>query len=76
VTAQLFTALVLAQEKSPGPGRGENPDDGGGILIIVGIILAVLLVGLVLGLIFARGRASPIMGRRREHKSGRVGRQG
>jgi hypothetical protein len=45
MTATIFTALLtLAQTDAPG--RGENPSDVGGILIIVGVIvLAVLMVG-------------------------------
>ena len=45
MTATIFTAaLTLAQTDAPG--RGENPSDGGGILLIAGaILLAVLMVG-------------------------------
>jgi hypothetical protein len=44
------TALMLAQ--SEGAGRGDNPSEAGGVLIIVGVILlAVLVIGTVCWLI-------------------------
>lgn len=45
MTAAIYmAALTLAQ--SDGPGRGDNPSEAGGALIIVGaIVLAILVVG-------------------------------
>ena len=49
MTALLTVLLPLAE------GRSENPDDSGGVLLIVGVIvLAVIVVGIVWTLI-ARG---------------------
>ncbi len=73
--ATLHNLLVLAQE-SPGPGRSENPDDGIGVLVIVGIILLVVLGGAALAFFFSRGRATRTSLTREEHEEGRVGRQG
>lgn len=57
----LYVSLLLIAQDSPGP-RGDNPDDGGGILIIVGIVLAVAIGGFLLHLLIhkfgrSRGRA-------------------
>jgi hypothetical protein len=45
MTAAIYTAaMTLAQ--SEGPGRGDNPSEAGGVLILVGVILlAILAVG-------------------------------
>ena len=51
-TSSLLTALMPLAA-----GRGENPDDGGGILIIVISIVAVILVlGTVLTLVVRKTR--------------------
>ncbi len=50
----LLTALLLAADTS-GPGRGDNPSELGGVLIIVGIAATVLLVG-ALALYRRKGR--------------------
>jgi hypothetical protein len=69
--AIFMAAMTLAQAEGPGPGRGDNPSDVGGFLIIAGAILfAILLVGSGLYLV-ARGT-----GRRRaggKHTPGREG---
>jgi hypothetical protein len=36
--------LLLLAAESAGPGRGENPSDVGGIVIIVGIALLIIVV--------------------------------
>ncbi len=65
-----LNALVIAA------GRGDNPSDVGGILIIVGIILAVAIAGFMAHLVIhkgflrKRGTAPP----EKEHPPGRVGR--
>ncbi len=53
--ALLDFALVLAA--SPGP-RGDNPSDSGGILIVVGIAVAVVLLGATV-LILMQRRTRP-----------------
>ena len=70
----LYVSLLLIAQDSPGP-RGDNPDDGGGILIIVGIVLAVAIGGFLLHLLIhkfgrSRGRAME----RHPAPPGRVGR--
>ncbi|HEX2161180.1 MAG TPA: hypothetical protein VHF88_05090 [Thermoleophilaceae bacterium] len=45
MTATLYTALLLLAQ-SDGAGRGDNPSEAGGALILVGaVILAILMVG-------------------------------
>jgi hypothetical protein len=75
VIATLNDLLVLAQE-SPGPGRSSNPDDGGGIAIVIGIALAVLVVLAVVGLLVRSRMASrrSNVPDREPHERGRVGR--
>lgn len=70
-----LAAVVLLAQDSPGPGRGENPDDGGGVLVIVGIVLAVLILGFLLHAAFQRfGRSKPRAMERHPAPEGRVGR--
>jgi hypothetical protein len=69
----VFAALLVIAE-----GRGSNPSDAGGILIIAGIVLAVAVLGFVGHWLIdrgymKRGRQSEIF-RRKDHKKGRVGR--
>jgi len=55
-------------------GRGDNPSEAGGILIVVGIAVAVLVGGFMLlmaWLKFGRARRDA---RRRPHEPGKVGR--
>ena len=69
LTASL--ALLVADS-----GRGGNPDEGGGIAIIVGIALGlVLVVALVALMLRTRaGRRRGDIFRRRRYRPGRVGR--
>jgi hypothetical protein len=53
----LLNALVQLAAESPGSGRGDNPSDAGGVLIVVGIAAAVLALA-VLGLWLAARRRS------------------
>jgi hypothetical protein len=69
----LFISVLLFAADSPGP-RGDNPDDGGGILIVVAIAVAVLLIGVALALFFRRGRARPEAMSSTPAPEGRVGR--
>jgi hypothetical protein len=70
----LFTSLVLLAAESPGP-RGDNPDGSGGVLIIVGIVLAVALGGFLVHALFHRfGRSRPRAMERHPAREGRVGR--
>jgi hypothetical protein len=70
----LFVSFVLFAAESPGP-RGDNPDGSGGVLIIVGIVLAVLLGAFILHALFHRfGRSRPGAMRRTPARKGRVGR--
>jgi hypothetical protein len=50
--ATLLSTIHLIAAESPGP-RGDNPDDSGGIFIILGIALAFIVV---LGLSMYRRR--------------------
>ena len=49
----LLTSVVLFAAESPGP-RGDNPDDSGGIVIILGVVLAVALAAFILLALFQR----------------------
>jgi hypothetical protein len=69
----LFVSVLLLAADSPGP-RGDNPDDGGGIVIVVAIALVVLLAGLALAFFFSRGRARSAAMTRTPARKGRVGR--
>jgi hypothetical protein len=70
------TVLVLAQQSTDVGGRGENPDEGIGIITIVVIAAIVLVVGLVLVQLFRRGRVRPESQVPRPDEEGRVGRVG
>jgi hypothetical protein len=68
-------AATLFNLAAAGSGRGEDPSGVGGVLIVVGIALAVILLGATLAFVFLRrGRARPFIFRRRRHRSGRIGR--
>ena len=73
----LHSLLLLAAE-GPSP-RGDNPSDAGGILIIVGIVLAVIVGAFVLHLLVhkasARRRGAAERKAHRERSVGRVGKQ-
>jgi hypothetical protein len=70
----LLVGFVLLAADSPGP-RGDNPDGSAGVLIIVGIVLAVALAALVLHALFHRfGRSRRESMTRTPAPKGRVGR--
>jgi hypothetical protein len=70
----LYVSLLLIAQDSPGP-RGDNPDDGGGVLIIVGIVIALAIGGFVLHTLFHRfGRSRQRAMERHPAPPGRVGR--
>jgi hypothetical protein len=70
----LLVSFVLIAQDSPGP-RGDNPDGGGGVLIIAGIVAAALIGGFVLHALFQRfGRSKPEAMTRTPAPEGRVGR--
>jgi hypothetical protein len=70
----LYVSLLLIAQDRPGP-RGDNPDDGGGVLIVVGIVVAVALAGFLLHFLFQRfGRTKQRAMERHPAKPGRVGR--
>ena len=73
--ATLNNLFLLAQE-SPGPGRSSNPDDGGGIAIVIGIAIAFLVILVVVGLLVRSRRAGrhAKVPEREPHDPGRVGR--
>lgn len=69
----LLTVVLFAQD-SPGP-RGDNPDDGGGILIIAAIVLAVAIGGFLLhALVHRFGRSRGRAMESHPASPGRVGR--
>jgi hypothetical protein len=71
--ATLLNVVLLTAASS---GRDDNPSGGGGVLVVVGIVVAVLVAVMALGL-FLRNRRSRSRGeifRRRPHRRGRVGR--
>jgi flagellar basal body-associated protein FliL len=71
----MSTALdVLLFGAETGPGRGENPGDAGGVLIIIGIVLLVLAAVVLAGVIVARRRPARPDSESRPHRRGRVGR--
>ena len=57
-------------------GRGENPDEGTGIVTILVIVVLVLALGLLLAYGFTRGRARRRSLERHPDSAGRVGRVG
>lgn len=66
------TALLFAADSGP---RGDNPEGAGGVLIIVGIVLAVALGGFAFHALFHRfGRSRPRAMERRPARPGRIGR--
>jgi len=68
----LIAALVMAAESGP---RGDNPDGPGGVLIIIGIVLAVAIGGFLLHALFHRfGRSRREAMTRTPARDGRVGR--
>ncbi|HEV7845864.1 MAG TPA: hypothetical protein VGO83_06400 [Thermoleophilaceae bacterium] len=69
----VFVSLLLFAADSAGP-RGDNPDSGGGIAIVLVIAGVVLLAGLALAFFFARGRARREAMTRTPAPEGRVGR--
>jgi len=70
----LFVSVALFAAESPGP-RGDNPGDSGGVLIIIGIVLAVALGAFLLHAAFHRfGRSRPEAMSRNPAPEGRVGR--
>ena len=71
--ALLHAIVVVAQDVG---GRGENPDEGTGIIAIAVIAAAVLLAGFLLAAFFARGRARARSMRRRPDVEGHTGRIG
>jgi hypothetical protein len=68
-----ISEIPLVAADSPGP-RGDNPETLGGILIVVGIVLAVLVMGFVGYLVMQRLGRSRHDAARRPHRPGRVGR--
>jgi hypothetical protein len=74
MTDLLVTVVLFAQD-NPSPGRGDNADDGIGILIIVGIVLAVAIGGFLLHALFHRfGRSRGRAMESHPAEPGRVGR--
>jgi hypothetical protein len=67
-----FSVLSIAADT--GPGRGDDPSGGTGVVIIVAIVVAVLLAGLALAYFFTRGRARRTAMTRTPAPDGRVGR--
>jgi hypothetical protein len=72
----LATNVLLLAAESPGPGRGDNPDEGVGSAVILGIIGLVLLVVLLAALLLRSrlGRRRTDVFRRRPYRRGRIGR--
>jgi len=68
----IFNAVLLfAQDVG---GRGNNPDEGSGIIAIVVIAAVVLVIGLLLAAFFARSRGRARSMRRRPDVEGHTGR--
>ena len=75
VTA-LNALLLFAAENADVGGRGDNPSAGTGIITIVVVAALVLAGGLLLALVFTRGRANRRSLERHPDTAGRVGRVG
>ena len=67
----LNTLLAVASDVG---GRGENPDEGTGVVTIVVIVVIALALGCVLAYGFTRGRARRRSLERHPDTAGRVGR--
>ena len=65
--------VLLAQDVG---GRGNNPDEGSGIIMIVAIAGTALVAGLLLAMFFARSRGRARAMRRRPDVEGHTGRVG
>jgi hypothetical protein len=68
--------LVFAAENADVGGRGDNPDSGTGVVTILIVAGLVLAAGLLLALVFTRGRARRRALERHPDAAGRVGRAG
>jgi hypothetical protein len=75
MASALNAAIVFIAQAEPG-GRGGNPDEGVGLVTILVIAALVLIGGLLLGLVFSRGRARRRSLERRPDSGGHVGRVG
>lgn len=69
----LNTVVLIAQDVG---GRGDNPDEGSGIVTIAVIAAVVLVAGLLLAAFFARSRGRSRSMRRRPDVEGHTGRVG
>jgi len=70
----LLTSVAMFAAESPGP-RGDNPDDSGGLFIILGIVVAVAIGAFVLHALFQRfGRSRRTAMTNTPAREGRVGR--
>ena len=69
----LTTLLAAAADVG---GRGENPDQGTGIVTILVVAIVVLAVGGLLAYVFSRGRARRRALERHPETAGHVGRVG
>jgi len=66
--------IALLAADSPGP-RDDNPGMLGGVVIIVGIVVAAIVLGFVAHFLLHRfGRTRPDVARRRPQRPGSVGR--
>jgi hypothetical protein len=68
-----ISEILLIAADSPGP-RGDNPETLGGIVIVIGIVVAVLVMGLVGYLVMQRFGRARHGADRRPYRPGRVGR--
>ena len=70
----LLTSVVMFAAESPGP-RGDNPDDSGGLFIILGIVVAFAIGAFILHALFQRyGRSRREAMTSTPAPEGRVGR--
>jgi hypothetical protein len=72
--ASAFNAALNLIAQAEAGGRGGNPDEGVGLVTILVIAALILAGGLVLGLIFSRGRARRRSQQPRPDRAGHVGR--